>query len=439
MKRVLVVWGNWGPYHYARFQAFHDQGGETGLRVQGVELFPRSGYYDWNAHLDHPDIHHLNLGSIETEFNPWRIATRLFPLLWKLRPHVIFVPSYWHWSLAINAAGRALGARIVMMNESHAGTERARGIARTLKKQIVRRFDSALVGGNPHRRHFSRLGLDPLRIRLGYDAVDNDYFAAQSDQARAEAETWRASLELPPHYFLSLGRMVKKKNLATLIQAYALAVRRNSGLPQDLVFVGSGDEENSLRALCRQLKIKTLDHEQSPSRRAGFVRGEHVAATAGYSMASTASRDPWLEARTPCVHFYGFRQVHENPAFYGLASAFILPSITEEWGLVVNEAMASKLPVVVSKTAGCAEDLVRHGRNGFQFNPRSAEELASHLEALADPSLSAAMGEEARKVIQDWGCDRFAKGAVAAAHAALAHHNRNVERGVQLKDLSREP
>ena len=88
--------------------------------------------------------------------------------------------------------------------------------------------------------------------------------------------------------------------------------------------------------------------------------------------------------------------------FYGLADAFILPSIKEEWGLVVNEAMASGLPVIVSKTAGCAEDLLdavkpddappgtgsqlaRMGlkdcvrANGLVFDPNSSEELAQAL------------------------------------------------------------
>ena len=58
------------------------------------------------------------------------------------------------------------------------------------------------------------------------------------------------------------------------------------------------------------------------------------------------------------VFYYGFRQIEENPVFYALAEAFVLPSLKEEWGLVVNEAMAAGLPVIVSHTAGCAEDLV---------------------------------------------------------------------------------
>src|SRR4029077_11155261 len=60
----------------------------------------------------------------------------------------------------------------------------------------------------------------------------------------------------------------------------------------------------------------------------------------------------------PKVHFYGPRKINELPTFFALAHAFVLPSIEEEWGLVVNEAMASGCPVIVSERAGCARDLL---------------------------------------------------------------------------------
>ena len=75
----------------------------------------------------------------------------------------------------------------------------------------------------------------------------------------------------------------------------------------------------------------------------------------------------------------GFKQYPELPLYYGLAGAFVLPSLTEPWGLVVNEAMAAGLPVVVSDRCGCASDLVRPGENGFAFDPCDIEQLAALL------------------------------------------------------------
>src|SRR5262249_59830905 len=73
------------------------------------------------------------------------------------------------------------------------------------------------------------------------------------------------------------------------------------------------------------------------------------------------------------VSMPGFKQYDELPAYYGLASAFVHTSTTEQWGLVVNEAMAAGLPVLVSERCGCGPDLVREGVNGFTFDPRQPE------------------------------------------------------------------
>lgn len=418
MKKLLIVWGNWGPYHYARFRALHERAEAEGIEAHGLELFPKSGCYDWRANCDHPAVHHLNLGRTETEFNLPLLCSRFLPLLFKLRPDILFVPSYWHWSLFINYAGRLQGAKIVMMNESHAGTERARGWKRAVKRSVVRNFHAALVGGTPHRRHFSRLGLNDSAIYLGYDTVDNEYFTAQSEAARRNAESLRKKFELPEKYFLNLGRMVKKKNLTLLILAYARLMERSPHLAHDLVLVGSGEEYEKLRALCRELRLAVIDHT-SPANNA-LPAAKEALVSAGYGTPGRLGSDTFsAEKRLPAVHFYGFRQIEENPVFYGLASAFVLPSVREEWGLVVNEALACGLPVIVSKNAGCAEDLVVPGRNGLTFDPHSVEELAAALAKVADPSVAAPMGIHSLRIAHNWGCDRFASGALAAASTAL--------------------
>ena len=62
---------------------------------------------------------------------------------------------------------------------------------------------------------------------------------------------------------------------------------------------------------------------------------------------------------------------------YGLASAFVHPSTTEQWGLVVNEAAAAGLPLIVSERCGCAPELVRQGVTGFLFDPYDIDAICS--------------------------------------------------------------
>jgi glycosyltransferase involved in cell wall biosynthesis len=116
----------------------------------------------------------------------------------------------------------------------------------------------------------------------------------------------------------------------------------------------------------------------------------------------------------------GFIQYDALPAYYGLAGAFVHASTTEQWGLVVNEAMASGLPVIVSKRCGCVPDLVQDGVNGFSFDPYDVEALASLMQrvaAMADEQRRT-MGEAGRRIIADWGPERFADGLMQAVEVA---------------------
>jgi glycosyltransferase involved in cell wall biosynthesis len=117
----------------------------------------------------------------------------------------------------------------------------------------------------------------------------------------------------------------------------------------------------------------------------------------------------------------GFKQYDELPAFYGPAGAFIHASTTEPWGLVVNEAMASGLPVLVSNRCGCAQDLVQEGKNGFTFDPDNVEELAQLMFQVSafQPSKLSEFGSESRRIISGWGPERFATGLRDAVAAAL--------------------
>ncbi len=144
---------------------------------------------------------------------------------------------------------------------------------------------------------------------------------------------------------------------------------------------------------------------------------------------------PALEAQltaldlTADVSLPGFKQYAELPAYYGLAGAFVHASTREPWGLVVNEAMAAGLPVLVSERCGCAYDLVAFGENGWTFPPTNAAVLAAFLARLAtcEPSTLAAMGESSRRRIEQWSPDAFAANLQRAVQTARAQPPRGLD------------
>jgi len=118
------------------------------------------------------------------------------------------------------------------------------------------------------------------------------------------------------------------------------------------------------------------------------------------------------------VRFPGFAQYDQLPAYYGLASAFVHASVVEQWGLVINEALASGLPVLVSDRCGCVPELVSEGHNGFAFDPLDIEKLAELMARLSEVSDLGEMGYASRRIISAWSPERFSEGMLNAVKTA---------------------
>ncbi len=419
---LAVVWAQYGPYHFARTRALAKL--LAPATVYAVELANRTRDYEWQRSATGLNLITLCPDDVAEQLSFTTVFTRARREFARLGVDTCFLPSYSpKQSLAALLAAKSLGLKTVMMNETHAGTARAAGPGTWVKQRLLGLFEAALVGGMPQKRYFASMGMPEEKIFTGYDAVDNNSFTRGAGEAMTQAANLRSRLALPEHYFLSLGRFVAKKNLGTLIQAYKGCLEASRLGQTHLVLVGSGEEEAKLRALCSSLRLPV------------------------YNKTPADVKNPKSNGHDeePGVHFYGFRQMEENAVFYALADAFILPSLREEWGLVVNEAMACGLPVIVSQTAGCAEDLLEPGcplpkdeadtkpggvgqlerlnrlvrANGFVFDPASSGELSSVLLAMESmPAVRAAMGRESRRIVEKFSCANFAQNALKAASAA---------------------
>ena len=105
----------------------------------------------------------------------------------------------------------------------------------------------------------------------------------------------------------------------------------------------------------------------------------------------------------------GFKQKEELPLFYAISDVFVLPSISETWGLVVDEAMVSGLPVLVSNRCGCYPDIVQDGINGFSFDPFNGEELFRSMKDIALGELDLKeMGRASLEIIKDYAPEKSA-------------------------------
>jgi glycosyltransferase involved in cell wall biosynthesis len=380
--RVAVLFQRFGPYHHARLNA----AGKL-LSVWGVEACAIENTYAWDKVEGASAFTRVTLTERDAGDRQWRheLHRKMWKALDEIKPQVVVVPG-WSFTDALSALWWCAKTNTpsVVMSESTAWDEPRVARKEWVKSRLVKLNSAGLAGGTPHRDYLVQLGLAREKIFLGYDVVDNDYFQRKSAEARSQRSEVRSKLGLPENFFLASARFVQKKNLFGLIQAYGRyrALAEKSGTEKakiwPLVLLGDGPLKTEIKKSISELGLETL------------------------------------------IHLPGFKQYDELPAYFGLASAFVHASTTEQWGLVVNEAMASGLPVLVSNRCGCAADLVSPGVNGFQFDPNNVDQLAQLLLKISAGNFPLTdFGAASQRLIADWGTERFASGLRDAVAVAL--------------------
>jgi glycosyltransferase involved in cell wall biosynthesis len=374
--RVAVLFDNLGPYHVARMKL-----ASTFVDLLAVETAGTSGDYLWAKNGAAEDFRKATLfpDALSPETSREELARRLHRVLTDFKPAVVAVPG-WSSRAAFLAVRwcQSHSVPTVVMSDSTIYDEVRRSWTEAIKKRYVRLCSAALVAGLPHTEYIGQLGMKKSSIFTGYDVVDNQYFAEQASSARSAQQQIRGRLRLPERYFLASARFIPKKNLPRLLEGYAAYYERTPE-PWPLMILGDGGMRQALEALVVGLGLG------------------------------------------PSVQMPGFVQYVDLPAYYGLAGAFIHASTSEQWGLVVNEAMAAGLPVLVSDRCGCAPDLVQSGVNGFTFDPESIEQLSELLTKISTMPAQelSSMGSESQRTIADWGLERFAANLKKAAEVAV--------------------
>lgn len=299
-------------------------------------------------------------------FNPG-----LYSKLCQVKPDVVICGGYHHPSflLALLYVKR-FGTKMILWSESHALSVRMRQpLATFYRQEFVKRSSSFIVPGVLAFEFLKQLGADGRQIYVAPNAVDSDFFAQRASVFRAQKDEWKKARGFPKHLILYLGRFIRSKGVPLLIEAFEpLANREDVGL----LLVGDGREGKRYREWCQKQGLRR-------------------------------------------IFFEGFKQQHELPFYYALADMLVLPSLKDEWGLVLNEAMASGLPVIASDTVGAARDLIVDGVNGFVFRSGNSHALNGRIEQLlVDEGLRVKMGERSYERIQNFGPKQCAEGFLRA-------------------------
>ena len=281
-------------------------------------------------------------GDKPVTFRGWRLKQSLRPLLEASGARALWIQG-WHVGAYWQAVVGARGARVPVWMRGESNDLRPSPPMKKVVKTIVlgwlfSRVDQFLYIGQANRRLYKNYGVPDSKLHFAPYAIDNERFARQAAELQPERLAIRESWGIPQNAFCVLycGKLIPKKHPASIVEAARL-LRQSGRIAQvHPLFVGSGELEGELREACSV-------------------------------------------AQTPAT-FAGFLNQREISKAYVAADCLALPSDTgETWGLVVNEALASGLPCVSSRQAGCTEDLVARHWPGRTFDYWDVAGLASAI------------------------------------------------------------
>jgi glycosyltransferase involved in cell wall biosynthesis len=373
-RRLMIISEIIAPYRIPVFNALAQQEG-IDLRVVFLAETDAS-LRQWQIYRDEIRFAYEVLPSWR-----FRIGANSVLLNWRVRaslkkfaPEAIICGGY-NYPAAWEALSwsRRKGADFILWSESNQYDARSlRRWVESLKAHFLASCNRFVVPGKSSFEYLQLLGVAADKIFTAPDAVDNNWFEASANIARSQSAELRNRLGLPGRFILFAGRLVPEKGIFDLLEAYGRLeddVRSSVGL----VFAGDGKSRVDLERSAKRISLGT-------------------------------------------IHVAGFAQREDLAAMYGLADVFVLPTHSDPWGLVVNEAMACGLPVIVTSVAGCAADLVDDGRNGYVVPAADSDKLSRAIDAvLRNPELKRQMSALSKERIRQYSPEACAAGLAAAA------------------------
>lgn len=338
-KPALVFsWEMFGPYHMDRLEAVGRRLGHL-YDVVGLEVGSKSHTYAWDSTGEGQHFRKVTLfpGRSKADIPSFQVYRALLRECRKAGASHVFLCHYEEPDVfALAVTMRLTGRRVVNMNASKFD-DKPRVLWREALKSLLYKPYQAAIGGS-HRTvdYYRFLGLPKDRLFIGYDTLSLERVRRLSGMHPAPD-----GVPFAERHFTIIARFVPKKNLFRAVEAYDLYRRLAGDAARPLHLCGSGPLEADLRA-------------------------------------EVARRG--LEGR---IVFRGFLQEKGIAETLGSTLCLLLPSLEEQFGLVVNEALAMGVPTILSDQCGARDVLIRSGLNGHIVEPDNPEGLARHMLSVA--------------------------------------------------------
>ena len=325
----------------------------------------------------------VNLGNLDTSIHQypykllhegvledvglWQRISGIIKAIRKFKPDIVNLTGYYDFaSWAVLFYCKISNIKTILSNESTADDHARNKLKEFLKSLIIKQFDGYFNFGTLSKNYLLGLGVKPEKMLVNRNCVDNKALKNIYQNCLPQRIDRQKELNLASKNFIFVGRLINYKNILVFLEAFGIA---QSELNEDwgVIILGDGEQKEDLQQFVKEKNIRHISFQKGVS---------------------------WQQV----------------PEYLALSDVLVLPSYSEPWGLVVNEAMACGLPVIVSEKCGCAIDLVKNGENGFLFSPNNIEQLTLILRKFMNQEVDLKqMGELSEKIIQEYSPENVAK------------------------------
>ena len=298
----------------------------------------------------------------------WQRVSGIIKAIQVFRPDIVNLTGYYDFaSWAVLFYCKISSIKTILSNESTADDHARNKVKEFFKSLIIKQFDGYFNFGTLSKNYLLGLGVQPEKMLVNRNCVDNKTLKNKYQNYLSERVDRQKALNLASRNFIFVGRLIDYKNILVFLEAFGIAQSKLLQENWGVIILGDGEQKEDLQQFVKEKNIQCISFQKGVS---------------------------WQQV----------------PEYLALSNVLVLPSYSEPWGLVVNEAMACGLPVIVSEKCGCAIDLVKNGSNGFIFSPNNIEQLTAILLKFMNQEVDLKqMGQISEKIIQEYSPENVAK------------------------------
>ena len=322
--KIAIINNDFRVYWKDRLSYLQNFLAEKDIDFIAVELFGRGSPYSFDIY-DNKETWWRCLfpNKSSTELSKEEIKKALFSTLNEINPAIIIAPSIVFFAGALSISWcKKNKKKFIMFDDAKPFQVKRNFLVQLIKNLIIEQSDGLWLPSNEYYKEYSYLHNKDITFFYGYNCINNQLFKFDGER------------KFNQNTIICVARLVSIKNINNLLWAWQIIEKKD--INYKLIIIGNGPDYDSLVQLSTFLSLKR-------------------------------------------VHFLGTIDNSNLPVYFFNSDGFILPSLSETWGLVVNEAMAAGLPVLLSNKINSCQSILHEGVNGISFNPLNIMEMAEAI------------------------------------------------------------